>query len=75
VSSAVLESAAVGRLFSEDAAGPETDDGCFTLEERLDAVWHSLQGAGKAECPVCQSRVHLGDGGFGGCEGCGSRIS
>jgi hypothetical protein len=74
VSTAVLESGTVGRLFSEDEARAEADEGCVTLQERLDTAWRSLQAAGVAECPLCRDRVSLHDGAHGGCEGCGSRL-
>jgi hypothetical protein len=71
VSSALLESAAAGRLFSVDAGRREPQDGPVTLEERLDAAWRTLQASGAAECPLCRGRLRGHDG---GCEGCGSRL-
>jgi hypothetical protein len=89
VSTALLESAGVGRLFSEEEARPKADDGCATLEERLDSAWRGLEAAGVAECPLCRGRLRLHDKNgagnrsgpgrgrtlaHGGCEGCGSRL-
>ena len=66
MSSAVLEIAAVDRLFEETGAEPRTELGGLTLEERLNATWHALR--------VCQSRLRY-DKDHGECEGCGSRLA
>ena len=70
MSTALLEAAAVGRLFPDDTATPGSDDGRVTLAERLDVTWQSLQAGREAECPLCRSRLRP----HGGCEGCGSRL-
>ena len=54
-------------------------EGGLTLEERLNAVLHSVHTNGSAECPVCRARMTSARAGAqeaaGACGGCGSRLS
>ena len=70
MSAALLEAAAVGRLFCDERPTRDSDDGRITLAERLEVTWQSLQAGREAECPLCSSRLrpHVG------CDGCGSRL-
>jgi hypothetical protein len=45
-----------------------------TLEERLRATWRTAHAAGVADCPLCGSRMTLGDD-AAECGSCATRLS
>ena len=74
MTTALLETDAANRLFEEGESEPGGARGRVTLEERLDAAWHSLRANDDTECPVCRQRLRL-ERSHGACEGCGSRLA
>jgi hypothetical protein len=45
-----------------------------TLAELLDGTWRSVRGQGEADCPLCDSAMHLADG-VARCDGCGTTLA